>query len=191
VAGTDPQVCRFIRAFPRPWLSVQLDVRVVGVDLKIVVQGRELVSLQLLDATMGINMAPDPPPSLKGHSIRLELRIIDISMRDLQAAPPTPPHPSANTHSKTTTLPSVVGRMTAKRMVGGSNPDPVGFSIGTLLTCSCGLCGYLGRNPVEGEKTGEESQEGQMEINPSFIGLVQSAKSGCKTDGKNHESSFL
>jgi len=71
-------------------LAMQLDVRVVGVDLKIVVQGRELVSLQLLDAIMAIDMAPDPPPTLKGHSLRLELRIVDISVRDLQVPPPPP-----------------------------------------------------------------------------------------------------
>lgn len=56
----------------------------VGVDLKIIVQGKELVSLQLLDAAMSLDMAPDPPPSLKGHSLSLGLRIVDISIRDLQ-----------------------------------------------------------------------------------------------------------
>ena len=56
----------------------------VGVDLKVIVQGRELVSLQLLDAAMSLDMAPEPPPSLKGHSMSLALRIVDISIRDLQ-----------------------------------------------------------------------------------------------------------
>ena len=53
-------------------------------DLKVIVQGRELVSLQLLDAAMSLDMAPDPPPSLKGYSKSLALRIVDISIRDLQ-----------------------------------------------------------------------------------------------------------
>lgn len=65
-------------------MHMQLDLRVVGVDLKVIVQGRELVSLQLLDAALSLDMAPDPPPSIKGHSMSLALRIVDISLRDLQ-----------------------------------------------------------------------------------------------------------
>ena len=63
---------------------LQLNLGVVGVDLKVIVQGRELVSLQLLDAAMLLDMAPDPPPSLKGDSMSMALRIVDISIRDLQ-----------------------------------------------------------------------------------------------------------
>lgn len=57
----------------------------VGVDLKVVVQSRELVSLQLLDAALNLDLAPDPPPSPAGNSMALDLRIVDISIRDLQA----------------------------------------------------------------------------------------------------------
>lgn len=63
---------------------MQIELGVVGVDLKIVVQGRELVSLQLLDATMSLDMAPAPPPAPDGNSLVLGLRIVDISIRDLQ-----------------------------------------------------------------------------------------------------------
>jgi len=43
--------------------------------------------------------------------------------------------------------PRMVGRVTAKRKVADSKPVPDGFSACTLLTCSCGLCGCLGRYP--------------------------------------------
>ena len=62
----------------------------MGVDLKVVVQGRELVSLQLLDATMALALAPDPPPPQESTSVSLGLRIVDISIRDLQV----PLHPT-------------------------------------------------------------------------------------------------
>ena len=60
----------------------------VGVDLKVVVQGRELVSLQLLDATLALALAPDPPPPQESNSVSLGLRIVDISIRDLQVRAP-------------------------------------------------------------------------------------------------------
>jgi hypothetical protein len=54
----------------------------------------------------------------------------------------------------TTILPNVVGRMTAKRKVASSNLVTDDSSTCNPY-CSCGLCGYLGRNPGEGVKTGE------------------------------------
>jgi hypothetical protein len=47
--------------------------------------------------------------------------------------------------------------MTAKRKVAGSNLVTDDFS--TLLACSCGLCGYLGRNPGEGVKLGSNPRK--------------------------------
>jgi hypothetical protein len=41
------------------------------------------------------------------------------------------------------------------------------FQPATLLTCSCGLCGYLGRNPGEGVKLGSNPR---FIIVPSFEG---------------------
>ena len=75
---------------------VQIELGMVGMDLKIVVQGRELVSMQLLDTHMSLVLTPDPPPPVPDvSSLVLALRIVDISIRDLQVQsfiPPLPPH---------------------------------------------------------------------------------------------------
>jgi len=53
------------------------------------------------------------------------------------------------------------------------------FSACTLLTCMWTFW-VPGEESWGRSKTGEESQEGQKNFNPSLNVLVQSAKSGCK-----------
>lgn len=62
----------------------QVNVRLVSVDLKTIVQGRELVSLQLLDSRLNLDMAPTPSPQLRTDSMSLKLQITNINILDLQ-----------------------------------------------------------------------------------------------------------
>ena len=98
--------------------GLQLDVGVVGVDLKVVVQGRELVSLQLLDATLALALAPDPPPPLESNTVSLGLRIVDISIRDLQVRAP---HPTASNSQARGSLTAVI-----EWVLGGNGVDGSG-----------------------------------------------------------------
>ena len=64
---------------------VQVAVRVIGVDLKTIVQGRELVSIQLMETSVKVDMAPDPPPQDQCNNMSVKLEITNINILDLQA----------------------------------------------------------------------------------------------------------
>jgi hypothetical protein len=88
--------------------------------------------------------------------------------------------------------------MALKRKGAGSNLVPDYLSVCTLLTCSCGLCGYRAvtsgrcrrrhRNDPGEEsrgrsKSGEEYQKGyanESQLSSSPNVLTQSAQTGCK-----------
>jgi len=76
---------------------------------------------------------------------------LECMMQDFpRALPPSAAIGFTVINQVTTILPNVVEHMTVRRRVAGSIPVFDGSSACTLHTCSCGLCGYLGRNPGEG-----------------------------------------
>lgn len=77
----------------------QVDFRVSGVDLKAIVQGRELLSVQLLETRLLLNMAPDPPGGKELNRMLLKLNIKNINVIDLQVL--TTPRAGADPHSMT------------------------------------------------------------------------------------------
>ena len=70
-----------------------------GVDLKAIVQGRELLSVQLLETRLLLNMAPDPPGGKELNRILLKLNIKNINVIDLQVL--TKPRAGGDPHSMT------------------------------------------------------------------------------------------
>ena len=70
-----------------------------GVDLKAIVQGRELLSVQLLETRVLLNMAPDPPGGKEVNRMLLKLNIKNINVIDLQVLPT--PKASGDAHSVT------------------------------------------------------------------------------------------
>lgn len=65
---------------------MQIALRLVSVDLKTIVQGRELVSIQMMETGMKLDMAPDPAPKDKRDSMSVKLDITNINILDLQAS---------------------------------------------------------------------------------------------------------
>jgi len=117
-------------------------------------------------------------PALHGIPDRLcqlcQLRRVQVSHSARLTSPPSTPH--LQNEKPERRYPSAI-----------ENSD--GFSGCTQLTCSCGLCGYLGRNP--GEELNWGGIPGRSDKStPSLNVLVQSAKSGCKW-GVENPLSFL
>jgi hypothetical protein len=79
-------------------------------------------------------------------------------------------------------LPSVVGHMTVKRKGAGSNivGDESATNFDLHYSCSCVHCGYLGRKPGEGVKSGRNARKvSLMILNYLPLSTCQSAKYGC------------
>ncbi len=60
----------------------------VGVDLAVLIEKQELLSLKLLDAALETSLAAT---SSHAEAVVVELSIDDISIRDLQVSPPARP----------------------------------------------------------------------------------------------------
>jgi len=56
--------------------------------------------------------------------------------------------------------------MTVNQKVAGSMPVADGFSACTLLTYSCGLCGYLGKKAEEGVKLERNLRKVRWKLTP-------------------------
>ena len=55
----------------------------VGLDATVIVEGRDLVSLKLLEADMKVTMKPPSSPGQR-QGMKVRVRVEDISLRDLQ-----------------------------------------------------------------------------------------------------------
>ena len=62
---------------------MKVKVRMVGLDATVIVEGRDLVSLKLLEADMTVTMKPASSPGQR-QGMKVRVRIEDISLRDLQ-----------------------------------------------------------------------------------------------------------
>ena len=81
-----PQHSRAPILWGHDFWKLQVDLRAVGIDLKTIVQGRELVSVQLLEANMLLDKTADPPPAKETNSMSMKLNIKNINVLDLQVS---------------------------------------------------------------------------------------------------------
>lgn len=72
--------------------AVQMQLGMVGLDLVLLVMGRELVSFKIVDATLTVDVASasEAESGSNPSAVTIGLTVEDMSLRDMQVGPPFP-----------------------------------------------------------------------------------------------------